>query len=434
MQLTPKQKRLLEAIKSRPVDIAHKLGFTKLEELHNRWIVDMIHGGGDKTLQAHRGSYKTTCVSIALALIMLIYPNDKTLFMRKTDTDVAEIVKQVKKILQHPFFIALCFELWGVNLLLTVDNATELSTSLPNDPRGTSQLVAIGCGSSITGKHFDRIFTDDIINKADRFSRAEREKTKLAYQELQNIKNREVGRGLRAGRIYNTGTPWHQDDAFSIMPPADKYDVYTTGLISEEEQSALKARMTPSLWAANYELRHIASDKVIFTDPTLDADPALVEQGSCHIDASYGGEDYTAFTICRKANGKYYVLGKLWQEHVDDVKDEIIAIRKSLNAGRISCEKNGDKGYLAKELQSAGERTHCYHENMNKHLKITSYLKAEWPDVVFVAGTDDAYIAQILEYTEEAEHDDAPDSLASIIRELWRKKPPKENIITNYLT
>jgi hypothetical protein len=59
---------------------------------------------------------------------------------------------------------------------------------------------------------------------------------------------------------------------------------------------------------------------------------------------------------------------------------------------------------------------------MNKFLKITSYLKDVWKDVIFVKGTDKAYIEQICDYNENAEHDDAPDSLASIIRMLWKKQ------------
>ena len=61
-----------------------------------------------------------------------------------------------------------------------------------------------------------------------------------------------------------------------------------------------------------------------------------------------------------------------------------------------------------------------YAEEMNKFLKITTYLRGEWPNVVFVKGTDKEYIKQITDFNEEAEHDDAPDSLASMIRRLWR--------------
>ena len=34
--------------------------------------------------------------------------------------------------------------------------------------------------------------------------------------------------------------------------------------------------------------------------------------------------------------------------------------------------------------------------------------------------TDQEYINQICDYTEDAEHDDAPDSAASCLRLLWR--------------
>ena len=303
----------------------------------------------------------------------------------------------------------------GKDMVLITQTASELSSNLPGDSKGTSQIVAMGINGSITGKHFDRIFTDDIVNVQDRTSKAERDRTKIVYQELQNIRN-------RGGRIFNTGTPWHKEDCFSLMPNIERHDCYSTGLISKEQLQIIREAMTASLFAANYELRHIASDDVIFTSPQTDADPSLAEQGICHIDASYGGEDGTAFTICRKSGGKYYIYGRLWQKHVDDCLPEIVRLRKAFNAGIIYCERNADKGYLAKALRDKGERADTYHEKTNKFVKITSYLKSEWKNVVFVAGTDAEYINQICDYTENAEHDDAPDSAASIVRKLWNKK------------
>lgn len=398
-----------------PVKIGYAVGFDKLTALHNRWIIEMIRGTQDKTLQAHRGSYKTTCVSISLACIFVLLPNKKTLFLRKTDADVKEVIRQVRNILLSPPMQEAARLIHGKDMVLTTQTASELSSNLPGDSKGTSQLVAMGINGSITGKHFDRIFTDDIVNVQDRTSKAERDRTKIVYQELQNIRN-------RGGRIFNTGTPWHKEDCFSLMPNIERHDCYSTGLISKEQLQIIREAMTASLFAANYELRHIASDDVIFTSPQTGADPALAEQGICHIDASYGGEDGTAFTICRKSGGKYYIYGRLWQKHVDDCLPEIIRLRKAFNAGIIYCERNADKGYLAKTLREKGERADTYHEKTNKFVKITSYLKSEWKNVVFIAGTDAEYINQICDYTENAEHDDAPDSAASIVRKLWNKK------------
>ena len=409
------RKAAVEFLLSQPYKLGHMLGFDRLTPLHNQWITGMISARSDKTLQAHRGSYKTTCVSLALCIIMILWPSMRVLFLRKTDSDVKEVIAQVKKMLESPQvrYIARC--IWGADLLLTKASAVEISTNLMEDIKGTAQLTGRGTGGSITGKHYDIIFTDDIVNVEDRTSRAERERTKLVYQELQNIKN-------RGGRNFNTGTPWHKDDAFLLMPAADVYDCYSTGLIDAAALDVIRQSMTASLFAANYEMRHIASDKVIFPSPQTGYDINFAFQGICHVDAAYGGEDFTAFSAVSKRDGFYYVYGRLWQKHVDDCTADIIECRKSLQAGKIYVEDNGDKGYLAKELRRQGERAVSYHEDMNKFLKITSYLKFEWPNVRFVAGTDAAYIEQIADYTEEAEHDDAPDSLACLIRLLWKKK------------
>lgn len=412
------RKQAVEFLMQHPEKFGHAVGFTKLTKLHRKWMRDMM-SGKDGTLQASRNTYKTTCVSIVLALFCILLPNKRLLFMRKTDNDVKEVIKQVKNILLHPKTQVFVRAIYGCDLRLLTDSATELTTNLCADIKGTAQLVGLGIGSSLTGKHFDIIITDDIVNMLDRFSRAERERTKRVYQELQNVRN-------RGGWIYNTGTPWHPEDCFSIMPTAVTYSCYheeVKELFTPEELEARRQSMTRSLFAANYELRMIAADDVLFTDPKTGADPALVEQSNyTHIDAAYGGEDYTVYTAVRKKDGKYYVLGRIWHKHVDDVLPEILALHNGLNCGKIYCEDNGDKGYLAKAIKSKGVRAVTYHEGMNKYLKIATILKAAWKDVVFVQGTDQAYIDQICDYNEDAEHDDAPDSLASLVRILSSKK------------
>lgn len=409
-----KRRQAIDFLINSPYRFGHLLGFDLLTEVHNEWITLMVCAKKDMTLQGHRGSYKTTCVSIALAILMVVKPNLRIAFFRKTDTDVIEIIKQTKNILLSPVMQYFVEVIWGEKLVLLEENSRALTTNLTDDLKGTSQLTGIGTQSSITGKHYDLIFTDDIVNVKDRQSRAERERIKTVYQELQNLKN-------RGGRIFNTGTPWHKEDAFTLMPEPLKYDCYTTGLISKETLEDIRSKMARSLFAANYELRHIAAEDVLFQEPVTGGDPSMVEQGLAHIDAAYGGEDFTAFTIMRRFDGKYYVFGKLYASHVEDVEDEIIEYRKSFNAGKIYNEDNGDKGYLAKDLKRKGERVVSYHENMNKYIKISTYLKAIWKDVVFVAGTDEAYIDQICDYNENAEHDDAPDSCACLARLLWRK-------------
>ena len=398
-----------------PEKFGRLVGFTKLKELHGRWMRKMLLGKGDMTLQGHRGSYKTTCLSIVLALLIMLMPNKRTLFARKTDDDVKEIIEQVRKILVNPKTVYLVSVIYGVTLRLTTDNAMEISTNLTTDARGTSQLVGMGIGGSITGKHFDFIFTDDIVNMKDRKSKAERERTKLIYQELLNIRN-------PGGRIINTGTPWHKEDAFSLMPEAEKYDCYSTGLLTKEEIEELRQNMAPSLFAANYELVHIASEGALFTDaPVFFNDPSLLRDGISHLDAAYDGEDYTAFTCAKRRGEKILAYGKMWRKHVDTVLDYCLGEADRLMCAPVWNETNADKGYLAKEISRRGHSAATYSEKENKYIKISTYLRKWWRNIEWLEGTDQEYINQILNYTEDAEHDDAPDSAACVCRILDRQ-------------
>ena len=414
--MTPDQETVYRLLTQRPAQFGRMLGYDRLTELHNGWIRGMVLGKEDATLQAHRGSYKTTAGAVGLTILMLLRGDLSMMFIRKTDDDVKKVIANVARNLRHPASQAVYRTLTGKPLKLLTATATEITASNYSSVNAGAQLTGIGTQSSITGKHADLIWTDDIVNLLDRRSRAERERIKEFYAELINIKN-------RGGRILNSGTPWHKEDAFTVMPQARKWDCTQTGLISTEEIDALRRSMPPSLFAANYELRHIASEGALFkTPPAFAEDPGLLRDGVAHVDAAYGGEDYTAFTCARRRGDTMYFYGRLWHAHVDTVLGAMLAEADRLMCAPIYCEDNGDKGYLKKQIDAAGRRGAGYHERENKYYKIATWLRKWWPNIVFLRGTDPAYIAQIMDYTEDAEHDDAPDSAASIARYLDAKR------------
>jgi hypothetical protein len=82
-------------------------------------------------------------------------------------------------------------------------------------------------------------------------------------------------------------------------------------------------------------------------------------------------------------------------------------------------------------LQDKGLYVREYHETMNKYIKIATYLKKYWSEIYWIDATDKDYISMILDYTEFAEHDDAPDSAASLLREI--EDMPQANT-EDYLT
>ena len=91
----------------------------------------------------------------------------------------------------------------------------------------------------------------------------------------------------------------------------------------------------------------------------------------------------------------------------------------------------------ASELSGIGETRQGVREELSYAGEMIRYegytyrpignaVKSEY--IVFVEGTDQEYINQILDYNENAEHDDAPDSLASIVRKLWSRKNEEDRI------
>ena len=426
---TKEQKRWLDIIKNESHKIGHLAGFKKLTPLHHEWIKKMLMNKGTYVLKAHRGAFKSSCIVIFIALKMVLCPNETMIFVRKTDDDVKEIVEKVKTILQTPVFQELVRVLYNKKLEFKKATAFEVDTNLRTEMGGAGQLLAIGLKGSLTGKHADGIIVDDICNTKDRESRSERELTKRVWYELNsNIKN-------PTGWVLSTGTTWHPDDVFSVMPPAEIYTCYDTGLLTDEQIQVIKDNMPPALFAANYELRFVASDDCMFTKPNMvdekdyyDEENKVtyfdrISHGLCHVDAGYGGGDYTAFSILKKIpdTERFLAYGKLWKRHVNDCIPEIENLIKKYKCGTLYLENNGDKGYLEKEFRHRKILCNGYHERMNKYYNICTYLYKAWKNITWLKNTDDVYMGQILDYTEMAEHDDALE-ISNLIRVIETNK------------
>lgn len=189
---------------------------------------------------------------------------------------------------------------------------------------------------------------------------------------------------------------------------------FVENLKKEYNGTVLYDRYILGLWAA--------SEGALFTAyPQFMSDERLMFDGIAHVDAAYGGADSTAFTCGRRLGDKVYMYGRLWHAHVDTVKEAISSEMKRLRCSPIYLETNADKGFLGREFRRMGDEARMYDEHQNKFFKIATFLRKWWPNIVFLEGTDKAYISQIMSYTEEAEHDDAPDSAACICRILDRR-------------
>lgn len=423
MDFTPqgmsRSKKMIKLIMDEPHKIGHKVGFTDLVEVHKKWIREFVFGKEDYSIQAHRNGYKTSCIALSIVFLMILYPNRKIFYIRKEESKVADVLRTVKNILEIDFIVNIACNIHGLSqdeFYLTKSNSLELQLSICTSTDGTSQLVGRGLFGGITGTHCDIIICDDIITTDDRTSRAEREKTKTIIRELFNIVK------IGSSRIIFCGTPWHRDDAWQLMPPPDVYDVHTTGIIPPEDLERIRKKIANnSLFTANYLLKHVAGDDVMFSAaPEFTKDEGLLYNGVGQVDAAYGGADDTAMTIIKKDNktGRMYGFGKLWKKSAEVNMHNIRREYERLLCGTVYCETNGDKGFLAKEMKKSGIYAVGYHERENKFNKIRDNVGKWWDKITWLEGTDPEYISQIMDYHENATDDDAPDSLASLIRQI----------------
>ena len=93
------QAETIALLENEPVVIGRAVGFKDLTDLHNEWLKKWLWGSEDITIQAHRGSYKTSDLAVFLALAVLVYRNKNIIFLRKTDSDVAEIIRTTARIM-----------------------------------------------------------------------------------------------------------------------------------------------------------------------------------------------------------------------------------------------------------------------------------------------------------------------------------------------
>lgn len=187
--------------------------------------------------------------------------------------------------------------------------------------------------------------------------------------------------------------------------------------VSTKQLLSLKEK-DPETFLSQYQQEPNSNLNSDFSNAGFEDDSTQIFDGVCHIDAGFSGSDYTALTIMKRDGDDIVAYGRIWKEHIDDIKQDLILDIERFRGGVTYIESNADKGYVAKDLARAGVWVSEYNESMNKHKKIMTHLKYSWKNIYWIDETDPNYIKQIQRYNEKADHDDAPDSASSLLREI----------------
>ncbi len=411
----------LEAIAAQPHLLGKIVGKDKLTDLHSEWIKYIWCSDESTALQAHRGSYKTTAVAeIGTIVWLLFHPDDRIAIVRKSFTDAAEVTQTISIMMRMPAVRELFKLAHGFFPKATVDREGKLLFNFKKTVTPEPSVSAHGLDYGLTGKHYDRILLDDFVTLRDRTSKAEREKSKEVLREIMtNI----IDPGQPVSFI---GTPWHKNDAWTLTPEPQKYDVWAAQLLTQEEIEKKQKTTTPVLFAANYLLEHQSDDMAIFKDPIYSFWDHNYRRNYAHIDSAYDGDHYCALTIQGKLpDGRRQAIGFVSPGNVKQWLDFIEAQYKKYNCIKIFGETNADKGYTNDELKKRGLNVMGYAEHENKHIKISTHGFQHWYNTVWANDTDPEYMEQMLDYREGQEPDDAPDSFASLNREAFNASSQK---------
>lgn len=428
----------LRQIREHPHILGHLAGYNLLTEMHSEWIKyiwDTSEPGTEKVraLQAHRGSYKTVSVTcVGSVWSMLMYPERTIMIVRKSFSESVDTVTDIAKMMKSPIIRELFMLAHGEYPEFRTERIGDarLDFTFRKKPNIAPSILGMGANSPFTGKHCHFLIVDDLVTLKSRLSKAESKHDVVIWRELITAvlnQGSSDSKGNSDSFARYVGTPWTRDGVEALLPSNMlKFDVYTTGIINEQQLEAIRRETTPILFALNYELRYANDDSCLFADiKYANWNPENQESPRAHIDMAYTSTgDTTALTIgARNDKGELILIGKTFFGEGMKWLDTMADILRTYKVRTISTEVTSDRGWTVKELRNRGFSVKDYNESTKKQHKIAVYGWELWPRIRFDPTTDDEYLTQLSGWTPETRSlDDAPDSMASLIRAFFSTK------------
>jgi hypothetical protein len=421
---------LLDEWLSSPHKFGHILGYKKLQPSHDEWILFFLKAKNLEVLQAHRGSYKTTCGIVAMVLLFLTRPDIRLLVVRKNVTLASDVLKVLQRIFltNGPVRLYLKFR-FGLDTAATNNWGSERTMfAFKKKTTPEPSITAAGIGASITGSHFDYIWLDDIVTIDDRYSGAARRSTIQYFNETDNLVDPNGTRML-------TSTPWHEDDLHSIFTKEQyegrKFPIGSVDMPADELAAlwARKDRLPYAEWACNYELKHVQDTETVgafLSVPTWECQYCIA-----FIDPSFSDKtdtDATSVAIVGVYNDLLIFTGMSFPKSIADQQTRrgILDFLNRFNPIETILEsqlsdsslffldvfKEEELPYPIKNLWS------IKHATRNKHEKICATVIANKSRMRILEGTQQIFSVQVSRYYKGADHEDEIDSLASAIEAL----------------
>jgi len=121
---------------------------------------------------APRGSGKTTILTISsIVLDILQNPNIRVLIASKTDKNSVDMLSEIKKKLESEKLVTLFGKQVG-----DIWNDGEIDVKARTSTFKEKTVSTVGVGSALASRHFDKIYTDDLVDEFNSTTDTQREK------------------------------------------------------------------------------------------------------------------------------------------------------------------------------------------------------------------------------------------------------------------
>lgn len=335
------------------------------------------------------------------------------------------------------------FTRWQRNLVTSNPYFADLfSLPLRDDSRAVDRwettaggvVVGAGVGGPITGRGADLALIDDPVKNFE-------DATSPAIQDkIWDWFNSTLRTRLHPGAaIVIVMTRWTEDDLTGrlLKNEGERWDIVKLPAINSagvplwperyslEALREIKETITHRIWSALYQQEPTDLVERVFSDPQFFEAPSDLKLIG-YLDPALGGADYSALTVGGFRDGKFYIAGGwIWQEQLDETYRRTVALCRAHNVAVLCVESNQAQIAIANELKRRGLQVKAVNQLKNKHFRIVHNAKKHWHRIRFAHTVTKEYMDQVLQYSEVARHDDAPDSLAGLIQSIATASKPQ---------
>ena len=413
---------------------------------HQKWFewflrgVDFRKGRQVRQLFAYRGSGKSSIMQIALARMLLNFPNLRVAVVRESIQNASATLGSVARLMDTEGYRLLYSMSTGkeIKKVWQIDNESrKVSTARDDISITEGTLEAFSIEKRVTGRHYDVILFDDFVSLDDQQYKTRRDRKYLNLKEFFN--NILSPNGI----AYCLGTFWHERDAMQLMAKHwaegkkkgyyeyERLD-YPIGSVRNESPdrlsdiiAGLKSTLSLREYHANYLLQGYQGDELPFAkiNPYMKGDFGRGEIFAS-LDCAYGGEDGTALSIVKKFDKGIGVIGYLWEGEsvyglIEKICNILVAVRVKYfyveETTGTQLEKTFEGKLKEMRVRSRFRVIKGFKQHQNKTVRIYAQLKPFWDKIYMHPATNKGYIHEVTEWSETAGHDDAVDSLAQAI-------------------